>query len=341
MTYDSSGVVNSVTFKPFWEALRLQIRLKTPPDLVEKRYRPQKMQGPSQSLLDELSFNVADFLRALPYVEKVELKGGSKALGTSVNRWETENFPFRMPEDLKAFYAAVDGLKLEWSARLISGYVQPSWSDGLRELASMSSGSWSPRIGSEGGGQSATASDFVGGPTKRFGNEVFTVGRFVVNNISKLSRVGIEGIQEKLEALEQPPSFDASPIGFKLPRENDNDNRGGEVDLPAGGGVAVARATQASFRGIVSRACAFLLATAPNVSRLPYRIKRVATSIQRGWRPSRSRPSRVLAVSCCSTALSPSRRPRQTKGEQNVLGTERRKRKAASVEELSAVLLQP
>ena len=75
------------------------------------------MNSQSQSIrdiFDNISLSVISFLEDQKRVAEIEFSECSGASEDTLNTWEEEHKPYKLPEDYKAFLQISDGLALTW-----------------------------------------------------------------------------------------------------------------------------------------------------------------------------------------------------------------------------------
>jgi len=68
----------------------------------------------SRDIFDNVSMNVIGFLENHIGICDVEYIERSGVTEMSITKWEEENAPFQLPEDIKAYLMISDGLNLSW-----------------------------------------------------------------------------------------------------------------------------------------------------------------------------------------------------------------------------------
>ena len=66
--------------------------------------------------VEELSFNLFTYLRALPGFLDLKTEFRPEATPGEIEQWQDSNEPFQLPKDLAGFLQITDGLAVRWKA---------------------------------------------------------------------------------------------------------------------------------------------------------------------------------------------------------------------------------
>ena len=76
-----------------------------------------KAQSSIREVFDNISMQVISFLENHIGISDVEFIERSGCADITIQKWEEENTPIRLPDDYKAFLQISDGLQLNWKIR--------------------------------------------------------------------------------------------------------------------------------------------------------------------------------------------------------------------------------
>jgi hypothetical protein len=75
------------------------------------------LKSPGREVFDNISMNVIGFLESHICIADVEFIERAGCADISLQKWEEENAPIKLPDDYKAFLQISDGLQLTWKIK--------------------------------------------------------------------------------------------------------------------------------------------------------------------------------------------------------------------------------
>jgi hypothetical protein len=76
-----------------------------------------KVHSSGREVFDNISMQVISFLENHVGISDVEFIERAGCADVSIQKWEEENAPIRLPDDYKAFLQISDGLQLTWKIK--------------------------------------------------------------------------------------------------------------------------------------------------------------------------------------------------------------------------------